>query len=505
MEKEKSEVLKMDTLELQRILDEDMKEKNERKHYFVHGFLLVVLVISLIVFIMNIINPNHSIIFILKDLVFTLFVLFFVITSITYRRYHKRIIFISGLFLLGFILLNNIFHDNKVNDISFQKKSVEEVMKWAKENKIMVEQFYEYSDLVPEYKIIYQDYDKKNKKIKIAISEGVNPYKEIMIPSMITWNSKQVLEYVKDNYLNNVIVEYITSDQVVDTVIEQSVTGSIRRNEELKLVFSYGEELNNQEVQLIDFKNMSKFEVELYMKKNNLRYEFLEDYSSKIKKGLVLKQSIDSGTIVKPDDQRIQITISRGKAIKVIDFKDYDIVKITNWAIKNKMKLHFLEKYDDTLVKGSIISVAPKALEIVPQGSSLDVVISKGPLKMPKFKDLNDFYSWSKKNNIAYIEEHEFNDKVKAGEVISYSYKEGETIKNSDAITVKISDGSKKVVPDLKGLNKDEATSKLDDLGLNYNFIYQDSESDKDTVLNQSIAPGSEISTGLTITITLAN
>ena len=124
---------------------------------------------------------------------------------------------------------------------------------------------------------------------------------------------------------------------------------------------------------------------------------------------------------------------------------------------------------------------------------------------MPKFKSLNDFYEWAKKNNIPYLEEHEFSDKVKTGEVISYSYKEGEVIKNHSAITVKISDGSKKTVPNLKGLSKDEAVKKLDDLGLKYNFIYEDSDSDKDIVLKQSISPNSEISTGLTITLTLSN
>ena len=70
---------------------------------------------------------------------------------------------------------------------------------------------------------------------------------------------------------------------------------------------------------------------------------------------------------------------------------------------------------------------------------------------MPKFDSLDEFYEWANKYNIKYTEEHEFSDSVKAGEVISYSYKTGSVIKNGDAVIVKISDGSKKTVPKVVG------------------------------------------------------
>lgn len=506
MKKKMDEEYLMNTIQLQKIIDEDMKETHEVKHTFIHGVLIVLLFFSIVWFFITIRNPNQSIIHILSNLFLTLFIILYIITSLTYKRNRKRMILFSSILLFIFLILS-LFGKEKIaqEEIHFSGKSVEEVMKWAKKNQIEVEQIYEYSDIVDSYHVIYEDYEKEKKKITIAVSEGMNPYKEIMIPSMISWNSDQVLEFVNSNSLSNVTVEYISSDQAVDTVIEQSATGTLRRNEELKLIFSYGEELGFQEVSLIDFTNKSKFEVELFMKKNHLRYELKEDYSKKVKKGKVIEQSISSGTVIPVDDQKVIITLSRGPSVTVINFKDYDTVKITNWAIQNKMKVHFLEQYDDSISKGKIISVSPEEGTLVEQGSSLEVVVSQGALKMPKFKDLNEFYEWANKHNIAYLEEHEFHDTVKIGEVISYSYKEGEVIKNHDAIIVKISDGSKKVVPDLKGLTKEEAIEKLDKLGLHYNFIYKDSDSTKDTVLNQSIAPLSEISTGLTITITVSN
>jgi beta-lactam-binding protein with PASTA domain len=125
---------------------------------------------------------------------------------------------------------------------------------------------------------------------------------------------------------------------------------------------------------------------------------------------------------------------------------------------------------------------------------------------MPKFKSVDAFYSWANKYGINYEEIHEFSSTVPAGEVISYSYKKGQAIKNNDTIKVTISDGNKKEVPNLKGLSKSEAIKKLDNAGLKYAFIYDSSNTvKKNYVIRQSISAGSEISDGITITVTLSN
>ena len=91
-------------------------------------------------------------------------------------------------------------------------------------------------------------------------------------------------------------------------------------------------------------------------------------------------------------------------------------------------------------------------------------------------------------------------------EVIKYSYNKGDTIKNGDAIIVTISDGKKISVPNVKGLSKSEATSKLKSAGLNYSFVYKYSDSvAKGNVISQSISAGSEVSSGTTITVTISN
>ena len=318
-------------------------------------------------------------------------------------------------------------------------------MKWAEKNKITIHQEYEYSDMIEEYHVISQDITDKSlksvKELTVSISEGANPSKEIILPNMVTWDSERVLKYVKDNHLNKFNASsacpilpqaFIRGATAKDTVIEQNTSGTFRRNDELNLKFSYGEELGFEEVTLIDFKNKSKFEVEFYMKQHQLRYDFEEDFDSKIKKGFAVKQNIKAGEVVKVDDERVVVTISKGPKVKVPDIKKMTIVEVTEWAIKNRLKINFTEAYDDSVKVNGIIDANYQKGDIIEQGSVVKVTLSLGTLKMPKFKSLNDFYTWANSHQIRYEEKHEFSDKIKAGEVISYSHKVGDAIKNED-------------------------------------------------------------------------
>jgi len=464
----------------------NIKQKNnsKKKHPIVNLFLIILLIASLIYFGINIVNDNIPIQTMIINVFLTLFTILFVTIGFTYDKKNKSIVFMSTLLLL--IVFGLSIYNSKANLVSttksandFRGKDLASVTKWASKNNIKLNQVYEYNDLVKEYEIIAQDEKLDNDgnitELTISVSEGPNPSKEIVVPSMISWDSERVINFVKENYLSNVNVEFVESDKAKNTVIEQNTSGNLKRDDELKLTFSYGEELGFEEVTLADFTNMSKFEVEFYMKQNQLNYKFSEAFSSKVKKGFVVKQSIESGKSVKVNDETINITLSKGPKIKVPDLKNMSMTEVTEWAIKNKLKINFSDKYDDTVKENYVISSNFETDEIIEQGTVVKVVLSRGPLKMLKFKSIDDFYSWADKYEINYEEKHEFSDSVDAGDVISYSYKAGEAIKNDDTIVVTISDGKKREVPNLKGLSKKEAISKLDKVGLNYNFVYKNS------------------------------
>ena len=502
----------INTNEINDLIDEDLGKKNinvkKNRHVFVNLFLILLLIISIGYFIITVIDSNTSILNIVSSLIITLFSVCFCIMGISYKRKKKGLVFLGGLLLLSYLginILNNMGNVQIVDTLKrqdFRGKSLADVIEWANKNNIVVNQDYEYSDMVPEYNIISQEEVDKN-TINVAVSEGPSPYKEVVIPNMLDWDSERVISYVEDNYLSNVVVDFSESDEDKDTVIEQSTSGTIKRNDELKLTFSKGEG-NEESTKLINFKNKSKFRIEFYLKQHGLDYEIKDDFSSSIKKGFGIRQSIEAGKTVTSDD-KIVVTISKGPKIKVPDVKNMSLEDITKWAIKNHVKLELVQSYDDSIEKGKIISSDKKKGDVIEQASTIKITISRGKLKMKEFKSYDEFKTWADKNNINYTEEHEFSDKVAEGEVISYSYKTGDTIKNGDSIVVTISDGKKISVPDLDGLTKKEASNKLDKLNLKYNFIYKKSTKDKDIVIGQSIKAGSDVASNITITITLSN
>ena len=389
--------------------------------------------------------------------------------------------------------------------------NLSEVIGWASKNKITISEEYEYSDMVDEYKIISQSIKagtniKDVNEIKVAVSDGPNPSKSIVVPNMITWNSDRVINFVIENHLSNVNVDFVSSESMADTVIEQSFTGNMNRDEELNLTFSYGEELGYDEYKVINFKNMSSFEAMFYCKQHHLNYEFVEGYSDKIKKGYVYKQSIKANEMMMVDGDPITIYISKGPKIKIPDFKNYNLEKITDWVIKNRLKIKISDCYDDSIKENNIISTNYNKGDIVSQGDTIEVIISRGPLKMRNFKSLDEFRNWADKYNIKYEIQSEFSNSVNVGEVISYSYKKGEIIKNDDTIIVKVSDGKKIEVPNLKGLTKNEAINKLKNVGLNYNFVNKSSDSiPEGKVISQSMTAGSQVSKVSTITVTISS
>lgn len=505
-----------------KINDNKSSFESKRKSNPIINIFLVLSLISSISYFVTILIFKQNDLNIISELISMLLVIifnvFFICTSINNGRKNNT----SLLFSIFFLIIYNVFgivtssgviniqSVNKLND--FTGRSLVDVVKWADKNDINLVQNYEYSDMVPEYHIIGQK-EEVGKSIKdidsltVVVSEGANPNKEVIVPNMVTWNCDKVLEFIEKNKLSNVEVSFIVSDKVKDTVIEQSKSGNMARNEELKLTFSLGEGDEISDTKLSDLTNMSKFKAEFYLKRHAINYEIKREFSNKIKRDYVMAQSIKPGTVIKANSEdKVIITISRGEEIKVPNLTSMSMAEITDWVIKNRLKLEFSEKYDDSVDDNKVISSNYKKGDIIEQGSLISIVISKGKIIMPGVSNLSEFKDWAEKYGINYQEEHQFSENVSIGEIISYSHKTGDVIKNNDTVTVIISDGKEIEVPNLVGMNKSDIISKLNKLNLKYSFVYKYSSSvSKDKAISQSISSGSKVSSGTTVTVTLSN
>ncbi len=496
---------------------EEQKPK-KKKNKICYFFLTIALISTLALFggsIYQGLKEGLEIKNLIILLLSTVFVIFFIFTAIIAGRKGKTSAILASLAL---ILLNCFELALQFNLIKLPNQKLEnltnrsltEAVKYAEKNNIELTQIYEYSDMIKEYNIIGQNIkENKNlkqvKKLTVAVSEGPNPDKDVIIPNMLTWSDEAVLKFIKENHLTNVEVEFIESAKLKNTVIEQEQSGNRKRSDLLKLKFSLGEATDITETKLIDLTKKSEFEAIFWLKQHAIDYEIKTDFSNKIKRGFVMSQSEKFGTLLKPKESKITLTISKGPKIKVPDLTKMTTSEITEWIIKNKLKVEFKDEYDDKVKNNKVIKANYKKGDFIEQKTLVSITLSKGKLKMPKINNLDELKSWAEKYNIIYQEEYEFDSLVEKGQIIRVSHKEGETIKNGETITVTISQGKKTKVPKVIGLKKQAIITALKEANLKYSFVYQDNEKiEKDVAIAQSLKEGSEVSEDAMITVTLS-
>jgi len=393
----------------------------------------------------------------------------------------------------------------------FSNKSIVEVISWANENKIEINQVFETSDNVETYHVISQDVApgtlvKNVEAMTVTVSNGPSLEKEVLVPSMLGWNADDVLAFIEDNYLSNVEVSFIFSEDAKDTVINQEGNGSLKRSDKIVLVFSLGKEEELSAFKMPNLVNKSLFYSTFFLKRNGVSYDLAYDYSDKIVKNYTIAQSIKENESVNPLTDKITLTISKGSKIVVPNISSMTNEEITKWAIENSLKMKIEDRYDDTVKLGYLIEANVKENDEIEEGFLLNLVISKGPLKMEEFLSLTEFRSWAEKYGITYQEEQVFDNNIPLGSIIKFSHNKGDIIKNEETITVTISQGKEVNIPDFVGKNKSKIQTECKNLGITCNFSYG-SYSDtiaRDIATKQSKQAGSKVVAGTSIQITLS-
>ena len=391
----------------------------------------------------------------------------------------------------------------------FESKNLTKAINWTEENNIKTEQNFEYSDTEEKYSIISQSkkpetLTKNIKKVDFTVSNGPDYNKDVILTDMTSWNVDDVLKFVDNNFLNSVAINFEENLNIKkDTVISQSNTGNIKRSTALIFNVSLGDKNSLKPIKLKDLKNESLLHAEVYLGRNGILYELKYDFSNTIKKGNVITSSVKEGTTVKPDE-KITLTISKGKEIKVPNLKNKTMSYITKWMVENNIQINYKDRYDNNIKSGRVIESNYKEGDIIEEGTTVDIIFSKGPLVMKKFDNINDFKSWADTNGIKYEIKEEFNEKIEKDKIIKTSIEEGKNINLEETITVYVSKGIAVKIPNFIGKSKSEVQKECDSLGINCSFTESYSTKTKGTVIAQNINAGTEISKGDTIVITLA-
>lgn len=456
----------------------------------------------------KVVNPWNNII---TSIILVIISIIFLVLTIIKKNDGKIFIIINPIILIlviiSLLIELNIFKLPQKQTIgNLNNKPIAEVIKLGKDNNITINHTSEYSDNIEINKVISQDVDPNTllseiKVINLIVSSGPNYDKDVVIPNMIGWTNDKVLEYIHKNHLNNVTINFVTSEYDKNTVIEQNLKGNAKRNSNISLTLSYG--LNEPlETKLIDLSNKNKFEIEFYLKMNALNYSITYEFSDKIQRDYIISYNHKENDVVTKEN-KIEIVLSKGKSITIPNLYQMTTDEINDFIINNNLKISYDDKYDDKTELGKVVSVNYKENDIVEEGSLIEVILSKGQLKMEEFSNLSQFKDWANKYGIKFSENYQFNS-LSNGSIISFSKAAGEVIGNNETITVNISKGPSISIPSFIGMNKNDITKKCNSIGLTCKFSYSGySQTAYDVAVSQS-KTGGEVAKGTTVTIYLS-
>lgn len=444
-----------------------------------------------------------------------LFTICFIAISLKSDNKNSIPFIIIGLLLIiiysGFNILSRLgIIKLPTNDyvLNFYNTPITDVYTWKDKNNIIVNEVYEYSDIIPEYYVISQDVSsstltKDVKEINLIISKGPDYNKETVVPSFTGWKYNDVIKYLEDNYLNNVEIRFSESNNQVDTVIYQDGSGTRKRNDLIKITFSKGE---ISPIEIIDFTDKSLLYTESWLTKHGFKYEIKYENSETIKKDYVINQSVKN-EVKDPSIDTITITVSKGKIIKVPDFSTMDVESINKWIMENNLKITYEEIYDEEISLGDVISSNFEKDAVIETGSEVEIVISKGKLEMPKLDNVNDFTIWANENKVDYEIVYDYSTTVLKDDIIKCSHKTGDLIKEDDTVIITISKGKSITIPSFVAMSKSAIQSKCNELKLTCSFSYggYTESTKKDIALKQSKPKGTVVSEGTNLVITLSS
>ncbi|HVE47320.1 MAG TPA: PASTA domain-containing protein [Acidimicrobiales bacterium] len=164
------------------------------------------------------------------------------------------------------------------------------------------------------------------------------------------------------------------------------------------------------------------------------------------------------------------------------------------------------QRFDEELVAGAIIDQNPSSLATLREGSTVTVVVSKGPAPrpVPLLLDLDRPTAEKTLTDAGFVPKvvTQINEEKPKGVVVDWSPK-GATLPKGSDVTVIISDGPAPIeVPDLSGKTYEDAKAVLTGKGLEVAQLEKfDSDVDKGQVISTTPGTGAKVPKGETVTI----
>lgn len=193
-----------------------------------------------------------------------------------------------------------------------------------------------------------------------------------------------------------------------------------------------------------------------------------------------------------------------------VSSKTVDEAKIAIENSKLKVNATIKYTYSDTVAKDRVIETDPKSAEVVEEGTTISLTVSKGAnfkIDYSKIigKSVDEVKSLFDSSNVKYTIVEKF-DKQPPGTVIALSLPDGTTIEDK-SVEITVSKGTEKVVvPNFVGMSYSEAEKEAEKVGIILKRTEMASNYvKKGNIIYQSVNSGSSVEKGSTITLTVSS
>jgi len=227
--------------------------------------------------------------------------------------------------------------------------------------------------------------------------------------------------------------------------------------------------------------------------------------STTVPEGQVVQEQPAAGAKVRKGTD-IVLTVSAGLPLRSVPAVTNQRLDAARTALEGDgLVVDVRHAYSDTVRKGLVIDQNPSAGQRIQFGSGVTIVVSDGqqPIEVPNVvgKPSADAQSVLVAQKFEVSTDEEYSASVGAGDVISQGPRAGTVVPVGSSIHLVVSLGPKTFpMPSVIGLPSDEATSKLEGMGLHVRVI-QIPSSTGDTVVGQTPGGGATVEQGQTVSI----
>lgn len=411
--------------------------------------------------------------------------------------------------LLGFSISSIMSMERPIRIVDLTQMSETDVLLWAQENDLLVETVEAYDENTAVGTILTQDINVGDRlfagqKIIITLSKGPDPDVLVNIIDFSGQDIGVIQTFIDNSKLMNAHILFEKSEDIETSfLISQSVVGKeIKRSDEVNFTISTGSKDSLDKITVPDFSTFTKTEISNWGSTNNITINFIEEFNSTVEQGSVFSQSLAAQSEIY-DGSSLTIKISKGAGVVIENLVGKSKSEIDKIISDNNLKVTYDYSYSSSVSKDNAISMSPSATTRVQEGTTISIVLSLGKVSMSNYtgKSLSELETWVKgvNNDGANLKINSsiaYSDSVASGAIISQSPSSGD-VNPGSSITVSVSKGGGVVV-------KTFASRTDTQDGIKVSITEKYSTSASGSVLSQSIAAGTRVDVGTTITLTVS-